>query len=107
MEIDLRMIQLAELWMGFAISLVVTAYYGIFAPWYKSPEGRYIFFLLLSITLVLTNSVVRFLFPGDASRVAGMVLFAVFIIAMASIGWGIWCAQHGRKCLERKKRRVP
>jgi hypothetical protein len=107
MEINVRLIQIIELWMGYGITSLVFAYYSITAPWYKYPEGRYIWGLLCSIWLVLTNSMVRIIFPGvQWTSIAGMILFGVFIIAMASVGWGIWCAQHGRKCIERKKRRV-
>jgi hypothetical protein len=106
MEIDIRAIQISELWVGYGITTLVFGYYSFTAPWWRYPEGRYIWGLLASIWMVLTNSVVRFLFPGVTwTPIAGMALFGVFIIAMASVGWGIWCAQHGRKCLERKKRK--
>ena len=98
-------VRIAEFWAGYGISVLVTAYYGLTAPWYKYPEGRYIFFLLASITLVLTNSAIRLIFPGVTwTGIVGMILFGLFVIAMSAIGWGIWCAQHGRKCLERKKK---
>lgn len=105
METNIAIIRFAEIWIGYGITTAVAAYYGITFPWHKSHEGRYIFGLLASIWLVLTNSIFRILFPRQEWPIyVGMVLFAVFIVAMASVGWGLWCAAHGRKCLKRKRK---
>lgn len=107
MEIDvIAAIRIGEIWTGYLVTTLVLGYYGITAPWYKYPEGRYIFGLLASIWLVLTNSIIRLGFPREEWPIyVGLGLFFIFIVAMASVGWGIWCAQHGRKCIERKKRK--
>lgn len=100
MEIS-RDFLVAEVIIGFIITAIVTVFYGLVAPWYKQSAGRYIFGLLASLTLVLSNTVLRIFFPFiDNSRVLGAVLFGVYIIAIGLIGIGIYNAQvlrHDRK----------
>jgi hypothetical protein len=83
--------------VGFFVTFAVTAFYGFIAPWYKNPSGRYIFTLLLSLTLVLGNSVIRVFFRDwDYNYIIGVVLFAFYIVAIASVGVGIYNASVKR-----------
>lgn len=105
-----RDILIIEVVIGFFVTALVTIFYGLIAPWYKQSAGRYIFALLLALTLVLANSVVRVLFPAfDQQRIGGIVLFGFYIVAMVSIGIGVYSAQIGRyrrkKFIQREKER--
>ncbi len=106
----LRDILLIEVIIGFVVTALVTIFYGVIAPWYKQSAGRYIFALLLAITLVLTNSMIRILFPGlPGTPIAGIVLFGFYILAMVSIGIGVYKAQIGhyrrKKFIKEEKER--
>lgn len=97
---DTRDVLLLEIAIGFVITALVTIFYGIVAPWYKQSAGRYIFGLLLALTLILTNSVLRLFVPHfDEGRYFGVLLFGFYIFAMVSIGVGVYNAQirHWRK----------
>lgn len=105
-----RDILIVEVAIGFFVTALVTIFYGLIAPWYKQSAGRYIFGLLLALTLVLANSFVRLFFPAfDQQRIGGMVLFGFYILAILSVGAGIYSAQIGRykrkKFIEREKER--
>lgn len=107
---DTRDVLIFEMFIGWAVTALVTVFYGIIAPWYKQSAGRYIFGLLLALTLVLTNSMIRIFFPGfDGGRIGGIVLFGFYIVAMVSIGVGVYKAQicHYRrmKFIRREKER--
>lgn len=93
---DTRDVLLLEYVIGYVITALVTVFYGVIAPWYKHSAGRYIFGLLLAISLVLTNSMIRIFFPQyDEGRYFGIVLFGFYIFAMVSIGVGVYNAQIG------------
>lgn len=97
---DTRGLLVAEILIGFAVTGLVTLFYGVVAPWYKQSAGRYIFGLLLALTLILLNTVVRVFFPTfDNGRLFGLILFAFYIIAILAVGVGIYHAQitHWRK----------
>jgi hypothetical protein len=80
--------------IGYIITLAVTVFYGVIASWYKNPAGRYIFVLLLSITLVLTNSVLRIIFPGQIwLAISGLILFGLYMLSICALGVGIYNAQ--------------
>jgi hypothetical protein len=80
--------------IGYVITLAVTVFYGVIASWYKNPAGRYIFILLLSITLVLTNSVLRIIFPGQIwLAISGLILFGLYMLSICALGVGIYNAQ--------------
>jgi hypothetical protein len=83
--------------VGFFVTFAVTLFYGIIAPWYKNPSGRYIFTLLLSLTLILGNAVLRIFFrEWPYGYVVGVILFAFYIVAIASVGVGIYNASVKR-----------
>jgi len=102
MEPDIRLLGIIEYVIGYIVTLAVTVFYGVAASWYKNPAGRYIFILLLSITLVLTNSMIRIIFPSQLwTSYVGLGLFAFYILAMFSLGVGIYNAQIRRYYLDR------
>lgn len=80
--------------IGFVVSGLVWLFYTIVAPWYKVAAGRYIWSLLLAIFLVLSVSVVRLVF-GDFPfrREIAIGAFVGFLIALLSVGIGIYRAQ--------------
>lgn len=83
--------------VGAGVTFIVTLFYGIVAPWHKTPSGRYIFTLLLSLTLVLCNSVVRIFFrEWTFGIILGIVLFCFYIIAISAVGIGIYNASIKR-----------
>lgn len=91
---DTRDVLIAEIFISFAVTFVVTAMYGVVAPWYKQSAGRYIFGLLASLTAILANSVFRIIFPDIMSaQIIAVILFAYYIIAILSIGAGVYKAQ--------------
>lgn len=103
--IDTRTISIFLIFVGWGVTLLVTGFYGLFAPWYKQASGRYIFSLLASIAAVLSNSMVRILFPGqDWSTWTGIVLFIGFIITMIAMGVGIFNAQIRHTRIEKRLR---
>jgi hypothetical protein len=92
--LDLRSALIWEFCIGFVISVVVTLFYGIIAPWYKHSAGRYIFGLLSSISLVMSNSIIRLAFPNlPAKELTSFILLGLFVLSMAAVGWGIYNAQ--------------
>jgi hypothetical protein len=107
---EVRDILITEIWIGAVITILVTVGYGIIAPWYKQSAGRYIFGLLLSLSLLLINSVVGIFFPGlEGRRLVGALLFGLYIMAISAIGFGIYRAQlngyRKRKFVEQEKER--
>lgn len=97
MNEELRSILYVEYVVGFVVTFVVTLFYGIVAPWYKTPSGRYIFTLLLSLTLILGNAVIRILFrEWPYGYFVGAVLFAFYVVAMIAVGIGIYNASIKR-----------
>jgi hypothetical protein len=108
---EVRDILIFEVFLGTVITVVVTVGYGLIAPWYKQAAGRYIFGLLLSLSLLLANTVTGIFWQGlgDGRRVIGAVLFALYIIAISAIGFGIYRAQlngyRRRKFVEQEKER--
>src|SRR5213595_316885 len=99
---DIRSFSILLIVIGYIITLAVTVFYGVIASWYRNPAGRYIFILLLSITLVLTNSMIRIIFPGATwTRVTGLILFGMYIIAIFSLGVGIYNAQIRNRFLKK------
>lgn len=97
---ELRSFLIGEVIVGFIITAVVTVFYGFVAPWYKQSAGRYIFGLLLSLSLVLTNTVLKVFFPFLETRLLGAILFGIYIVSIICIGVGIYNAQirrHQRK----------
>lgn len=107
---DLRTALIAEFIIGFVIVALVTAFYGIIAPWYKHSAGRYIFGLLGSITLVMSNSIIRLVFPNlPGKEFTSFVLLGLFILSISAVGWGIYKAQiksyRKRKFIKSEKER--
>lgn len=93
---DTRDVLIVEILIGFVVTALVTVFYGVVAPWYKQSAGRYIFALLLALSLVLTNTIVRVFFPTfDNGRLFGIILFGFYIFAIGSIGIGVYKAQIG------------
>ena len=97
MDIDIRTVTIILIWWGYALTLGVTAYYGFRRPWYRYSEGRILFFLLLSITLLLTNTIIRLVFPGAVPSWVGLLLFGVYMVAIAGIGVGIYQAPKKKR----------
>lgn len=94
MEFDLKFISIMLIVIGYIFTLAVTVFYGVIASWYKNPAGRYIFSLLVCITLVLSNSILRIIFPGQTwTLVTGLILFGLYVISIAALGVGIYNAQ--------------
>lgn len=108
---DLREILVVEVIIAYVVTALVTVFYGVIAPWYKQAAGRYIFYLLLSLALLLTNSVIRFLFPNfvDGGRIIGIFLFGFYIVSIVLIGNGIYKAQithwNKRRFISKEKER--
>lgn len=93
---DTRSLLIYEVIAGFAITAIVTLFYGIVAPWYKQSAGRYIFGLLLALTLILSHTILRIWIPSlDPYRFGSILLFGFYIVAIASIGFGVYRAQIG------------
>lgn len=91
---EVREVLIAEITIGWGITLLVTGMYGIVAPWYKVAAGRYIFGLLLSLTAVLSNTVFHIFFPDAVgSAILAVILFAYYVVAVLAIGIGIYRAQ--------------
>lgn len=94
---DIRAITGLEVLVGFTVTVLVTFFYGVFAPWYKQSAGRYIFGLLLSLTL-LTGFFAGITFYREIFRgpVVGLIVYATYIVAITFMGVGIFKAQIGQ-----------
>lgn len=93
-----------EIIIGFGITFLTTLLYGLFAPWYKSDTGRAFFTLLIALSTLLFNSVIRTYFKTDFTLYLGMILFGLYCIAMIHIAWYIYKAQIHDYYLSKKKR---
>lgn len=83
--------------IGFAATALVCLLYGIVAPWHKTPSGRYIFSLLLSLSLILGVTVSRIYFREfPYTTLLGVVVFAFYIVAVIAMGIGIYNASIKR-----------
>jgi hypothetical protein len=87
---DFRVVQLTLFFLACGVTIFVTLFYGVFTSWHKTTSGRYIFALFLSEALVLGNSLIRFMFPGQEwTTYSGIVLFAGYVVAMTAMAIGI------------------
>lgn len=94
---ELKVIAYVLYTVGFVITFAVTVLYTVVAPWKRTPSGRYMFTLLLSLTLVLGNSVVRVFFRDwSPGLVIAIVVFMFFIVAITAMGIGIYNASIKR-----------
>lgn len=86
-----------EFLVGFGLTVGVTLFYGIVAPWYKQSAGRYIFGLLLSLSIVMLNTVLRIYIPAlNKAQWLSAALFGLYILSIAAIGVGVYKAQITR-----------
>lgn len=87
-------VYIVMLHIGFAITTFVLLFYSVVAPWYRTAAGRYIWGLLLSLSLVLSVSEVRILFGEfPYRREIALVAFGGFLAAIFAVGVGIYRAQ--------------
>ncbi len=86
-----------EIYLGTAVTVVVTMGYGILAPWYRNAFGIQMFGLLASLSGVLVNFCIRITFPrAEWSLYVGAVLFGLFILSMTTLGFNIYKSQLKR-----------
>lgn len=89
--------------VAFVLTAGVTALYGIVAKWQRTPEGKYIFMLLGALTLVLGIYIFRVHFRYvPYTIVAAIVFMAYYLVAIVTMGFGIYRATIKRYLDEKK-----
>ena len=96
-------VSLALILAGGLAATVFTIYYGLAAPWWKSPEGINLFGFTATIAAVLDLQVLLRIageFPG--ARILALVIFASIAAFLTHRLVLVWMRQHSCMCLHRR-----